>query len=50
MNQPMSESRAVTAAPWVFAGAIGAVHGDPQAGEEVAFHSHEGEFIARGLF
>jgi len=36
--------------PWVFAGAIRAVHGDPQAGEEVALQSQEGEFIGRGLF
>ena len=36
--------------PWVFAGAIRSVQGDPQPGDEVVLHSHEGEFIARGLF
>jgi 23S rRNA (cytosine1962-C5)-methyltransferase len=36
--------------PWVFAGAIRSVQGDPQPGDEVALHTHEGEFIARGLF
>ncbi|MFM9960174.1 MAG: class I SAM-dependent rRNA methyltransferase [Planctomycetaceae bacterium] len=36
--------------PWVFAGAIRSVQGDPQPGDEVVLKSHEGEFIARGLF
>ena len=36
--------------PWVFAGAIRSVQGDPQPGDEVVLNSHEGEFIARGLF
>ena len=36
--------------PWVFAGAIRSVKGDPQPGDEVALLSHEGEFIAWGLF
>ncbi len=36
--------------PWVFAGAIRHVQGDPQPGDEVVLQSHEGEFIARGLF
>ncbi len=36
--------------PWVFAGAIRSVNGDPQPGDEVVLQSHEGEFIARGLF
>ncbi len=36
--------------PWVFAGAIRDVRGDPQPGGEVELRSHEGEFIARGLF
>src|SRR5262245_13331699 len=36
--------------PWVFAGAIRSIDGDPQAGEAVALHSHEGDFIAHGLF
>lgn len=36
--------------PWVFAGAIRSVQGDPQPGDEVVLNTHEGEFIARGLF
>lgn len=36
--------------PWVFAGAIRDVRGDPQPGDEVELRSHEGEFIAHGLF
>ncbi|HEU5117636.1 MAG TPA: class I SAM-dependent rRNA methyltransferase [Isosphaeraceae bacterium] len=36
--------------PWVFAGSIGRVEGDPKPGDEVAVASHEGTFIARGLF
>lgn len=36
--------------PWVFAGAIRNVRGDPQPGDEVELRSHEGEFIAHGLF
>lgn len=36
--------------PWVFAGAIRSVQGNPQPGDEVVLHTHEGEFIARGLF
>jgi len=36
--------------PWVFAGAIGSVSGRPDVGTEVIVRSHEGKFIARGLF
>ena len=36
--------------PWVFAGAIAHVSGDPAPGAEVAVVSDQGEFIARGLF
>lgn len=36
--------------PWVFAGAIQAVSGHPQVGDEVLVKSYEGESIARGLF
>ena len=36
--------------PWVFAGAIRDVRGDPQPGDAVELRSHEGEFIAHGLF
>jgi 23S rRNA (cytosine1962-C5)-methyltransferase len=36
--------------PWVFAGAIAAVEGEPADGDEVELVSHEGVFIARGLF
>ncbi|HEX8200828.1 MAG TPA: class I SAM-dependent rRNA methyltransferase, partial [Isosphaeraceae bacterium] len=36
--------------PWVFAGSIRNVEGDPEPGAEVAVVSSEGQFIARGLF
>jgi 23S rRNA (cytosine1962-C5)-methyltransferase len=36
--------------PWVYAGAIERVEGDPADGEVVDLLSHEGEFIARGLW
>ncbi|MBI3461920.1 MAG: class I SAM-dependent rRNA methyltransferase, partial [Planctomycetes bacterium] len=36
--------------PWVFAGAIGRVEGEPADGAEADLYSHEGQFIARGLF
>ena len=36
--------------PWVFAGAIRQTPHDLPAGAEVELRSHEGEFVARGLF
>ena len=36
--------------PWVFAGAVERVDGDPPDGAEVDLHSSTGNFIARGLF
>ena len=36
--------------PWVFAGAIDRVDGDPPDGAEVDLHSSAGNWIARGLF
>jgi 23S rRNA (cytosine1962-C5)-methyltransferase len=36
--------------PWVFVTSIEHVEGDPKPGDEVAVVSHEGQFIARGLF
>ena len=36
--------------PWVFAGAIRTVRGNPQAGDAVTLYSNEGEFVAHGLF
>jgi 23S rRNA (cytosine1962-C5)-methyltransferase len=36
--------------PWVFAGSIGRVEGEPGAGDEVDVFSHEGNPIARGLY
>jgi 23S rRNA (cytosine1962-C5)-methyltransferase len=36
--------------PWVFAGAIGQVVGNPEPGDEVDLLSHERQFIARGLY
>lgn len=36
--------------PWVFAGSIGRVDGEPAPGDEVEFVSHEGIVVARGLY
>jgi 23S rRNA (cytosine1962-C5)-methyltransferase len=36
--------------PWVFAGAVASVEGDPADGGEVDLVSHAGHFIARGLY
>ncbi|WP_417375917.1 class I SAM-dependent rRNA methyltransferase [Gimesia maris] len=36
--------------PWVFAGAISRIDGNPTAGEEVILLSDKNEFIARGLY
>lgn len=36
--------------PWVYAGAIDAIEGDPGDGAEVDLVSHAGNWIARGLF
>ena len=36
--------------PWVFAGAIGAVEGDPADGDEVDLVTDTGVFVARGLY
>jgi len=36
--------------PWVYAGAIAAVEGDPADGDQVDVHSHAGHFVARGFF
>lgn len=36
--------------PWVYAGAIAAVEGNPVDGESVELLSHSGQFVARGLY
>ncbi len=36
--------------PWVFAGAIERVEGEPTDGDEVELVSHGGNFVARGLY
>jgi 23S rRNA (cytosine1962-C5)-methyltransferase len=36
--------------PWVFGGAIADIRGEPRVGAEVRLLTHNGEFIARGLF
>jgi 23S rRNA (cytosine1962-C5)-methyltransferase len=36
--------------PWVYAGAIAAVHGEPQDGEVVDLCSHADNFVARGIY
>lgn len=36
--------------PWVYAGAIAAVEGEPADGDMVDLYSHAGDFVARGLY
>src|SRR6516162_2393557 len=36
--------------PWVYAGAVAAVTGNPADGAEVDIYSHGGQFVARGLY
>jgi 23S rRNA (cytosine1962-C5)-methyltransferase len=36
--------------PWVYAGAVAAIEGDPADGDVVDLHSHAGDFVARGLY
>lgn len=36
--------------PWVYAGAVASVQGEPADGDEIDLVSHAGHFIARGLF
>lgn len=36
--------------PWAFAPSIARVEGSPEPGDEVSVRSHEGAFVARGLF
>lgn len=36
--------------PWVFAGAIARIEGEPQPGDEVQLLSHDQQFIAHGLY
>src|SRR2546422_2697891 len=36
--------------PWVYAGAVAEVRGEPADGDEVDLYSHAGHFIARGLY
>lgn len=36
--------------PWLFAGSIERIEGEPADGDHVAVHSHSGEFIAHGLY
>jgi 23S rRNA (cytosine1962-C5)-methyltransferase len=36
--------------PWLFVTSIARVEGEPGPGDEVEVYSHEGQFIARGLF
>ncbi len=36
--------------PWLFVTSIGRVEGEPGSGAEVEVFSHEGQFLARGLF
>ena len=36
--------------PWVYAGAVAAVEGEPADGDVVDLFSHAGDFVARGLY
>src|SRR5262249_11449030 len=36
--------------PWVYAGAVAAVEGEPADGDVVDLYSHAGNFVARGLY
>lgn len=36
--------------PWLFVTSIAKVEGEPTPGGEVEVYSHEGQFIARGIF
>ena len=36
--------------PWVFAGAVAALEGEPADGDVVDLVAHSGEFVARGLY
>src|SRR5207249_1203212 len=36
--------------PWVYAGAIAEISGEPADGDEVDLYSHAGNFVARGLY
>src|SRR6266849_3854786 len=36
--------------PWVYAGAVAEVRGEPADGDEVELYSHAADFIARGLY
>jgi 23S rRNA (cytosine1962-C5)-methyltransferase len=36
--------------PWVFAGAVASIEGNPEDGAEVDLVSHTGQFVARGLY
>lgn len=36
--------------PWVYAGAVARVEGEPADGDEVELHAHDGTFVARGLY
>lgn len=36
--------------PWVFAGAVGGVRGEPEDGDEVLLRTADGTFLARGLW
>ncbi|HYT88954.1 MAG TPA: class I SAM-dependent rRNA methyltransferase, partial [Gemmataceae bacterium] len=36
--------------PWVYAGALATVEGEPADGDVVDLYAHAGTFVARGLF
>ncbi len=36
--------------PWVFAGAVARIEGEPDVGDEIELRTHKNEFVARGLY
>jgi 23S rRNA (cytosine1962-C5)-methyltransferase len=48
--KPGREKSLLQRHPWVFSGAIAAVHGDPDAGDTVALRSADGRWLARAAW
>lgn len=48
--KPRRERSVLQRHPWVFSGAVAEVEGNPEAGDTVEVRSHDGEWLARGVF
>ncbi len=48
--KPGRERSVLKRHPWIFSGAVAEVSGDPQAGECVEIHAHEGAWLARASY